>query len=133
MTVGKFYREWIERKKPPFVRPALERDYRQQFNQYILPKYADTKLRDVDLTLLEDFRIYLNKEGGLSQKSCRNIIDGTFRIMYRDARKRPQSGQDKGNRGKRRQVVGNSGKERWSGRLDLNQRLHGPEPCALPS
>ena len=25
-----------------------------------------------------------------------------------------------------------SGKE-WSGRVDLNHRLHGPEPCALPS
>ncbi len=29
--------------------------------------------------------------------------------------------------------VGNVRGERWSGRLDLNQRLHGPEPCALPS
>ncbi len=38
-----------------------------------------------------------------------------------------------GTRKKRRQVVGNSRKEIWSGRLDLNQRLHGPEPCALPS
>jgi hypothetical protein len=24
------------------------------------------------------------------------------------------------------------GEDNWSGRLDLNQRLHGPEPCALP-
>lgn len=23
--------------------------------------------------------------------------------------------------------------ENWSGRVDLNHRLHGPEPCALPS
>ncbi len=22
---------------------------------------------------------------------------------------------------------------KWSGRVDLNHRLHGPEPCALPS
>ncbi len=29
--------------------------------------------------------------------------------------------------------VGNVKGEKWSGRLDLNQRLHGPEPCALPS
>ncbi len=29
--------------------------------------------------------------------------------------------------------VGDEKKEGWSGRLDLNQRLHGPEPCALPS
>ncbi len=23
--------------------------------------------------------------------------------------------------------------KKWSGRVDLNHRLHGPEPCALPS
>jgi hypothetical protein len=26
-TVGEFYRDWIERKKPPFVRPGLHYDY----------------------------------------------------------------------------------------------------------
>jgi hypothetical protein len=26
-----------------------------------------------------------------------------------------------------------SSSEKWSGRVDLNHRLHGPEPCALPS
>ena len=31
------------------------------------------------------------------------------------------------------QVVKNSGGSKWSGRVDLNHRLHGPEPCALPS
>jgi len=92
-TVGQFYRKWIERKKPPFVRPALERDYRQQFGStkpnsgYILPQFANTRLSDVDLTLLENFRIYLNEEKELSIKSCRNIIDGTFRAMMRDAKK----------------------------------------------
>jgi hypothetical protein len=24
-------------------------------------------------------------------------------------------------------------RSKWSGRVDLNHRLHGPEPCALPS
>jgi integrase len=44
----------------------------------------------VELTLpvLEAFRSYLHHEMGLSLKSCRNIIDGTFRAMMRDARKR---------------------------------------------
>ena len=27
----------------------------------------------------------------------------------------------------------NREEENWSGRVDLNHRLHGPEPCALPS
>lgn len=36
---------------------------------------------------LEDFRAYLNEVVDLVVKSCRNIIDGTFRAMMRDARK----------------------------------------------
>ena len=31
------------------------------------------------------------------------------------------------------QVVKKIGGKKWSGRVDLNHRLHGPEPCALPS
>ena len=31
------------------------------------------------------------------------------------------------------EVVENLGVNEWSGRVDLNHRLHGPEPCALPS
>jgi len=85
-TVGQYFQGWIERKKPPFVRPALERDYRQQYNNYIKGRFEYTKLADVDLPSLEKFRIYLREERGLSLKSCRNIIDGTFRAMMRDAR-----------------------------------------------
>jgi hypothetical protein len=31
------------------------------------------------------------------------------------------------------EVIENIGGSDWSGRVDLNHRLHGPEPCALPS
>jgi hypothetical protein len=41
------------------------------------------------------------------------------------------SGADSG--AEQRQPAGISGKKKWSGRVDLNHRLHGPEPCALPS
>ena len=30
-------------------------------------------------------------------------------------------------------VLEKMGGKKWSGRVDLNHRLHGPEPCALPS
>jgi integrase len=86
-TVGAFYLDWIERKKPPFVRPGLHYDYTRQFRRYILPKFEDTPIVEVTLPILEAFRSYLNQEMGLSPKSCRNIIDGTFRAMMRDARK----------------------------------------------
>ncbi len=32
-----------------------------------------------------------------------------------------------------RQVAGMFTGKNWSGRVDLNHRPHGPEPCALPS
>lgn len=86
-TVGEFYRGWIERKKPPFVRPGLHYDYTRQFRRYILPKFEDTHIVEVTLPLLEAFRSYLSQNMGLSLKSCRNIIDGSFRAMVRDARK----------------------------------------------
>jgi integrase len=84
--VGEYYVIWIERKKPPLVREGLEYDYRRQFSRYILPKFASCELAQVTPKLLEAFRTYLLTELGLSLKSCRNIIDGTFRAMMRDAR-----------------------------------------------
>src|SRR5688572_5773347 len=55
-TVGEFYGNWIERKKPPFVRPGLHHDYTRQFRRYILPKFAETPLLEVTLPVLEAFR-----------------------------------------------------------------------------
>ena len=86
VTVGEYYREWIERRKPPFVRPGLHYDYTRQFRRYILPRFEDVRIVDVRLPDLESFRSYLHEKMGLSPKSCRNIIDGTFRAMMRDAR-----------------------------------------------
>jgi integrase len=86
LTVGEYYRDWIERRKPPFVRPGLHHDYVRQFRRYILPNFETKRLVEVDLTALDVFRASLNQVGGLSLKSCRNIIDGTFRAMMRDAR-----------------------------------------------
>ena len=78
---------WIERKKPPVVRPGLERDYKEHFNRYILPKFEDVTFRELTPPLLAAFRSYLLQERDLSIKSVRNIIDASFRAMIRDARK----------------------------------------------
>jgi hypothetical protein len=86
LTIGEYYRDWIERRKPPFVRPGLHHDYVRQFRRYILPDFETKCLVDVDLIALDVFRASLNQVAGLSLKSCRNIIDGTFRAMMRDAR-----------------------------------------------
>src|SRR5262249_37406899 len=74
------------RKKGPVVRKGLERDYRDQFRLYILPKFEHTMLEELTPALLDAFRSYLLHDKGLSLKSARNIIDATFRAMFRDAR-----------------------------------------------
>lgn len=86
-TVGDYYRVWIESKKPPFVRAGQARDYRDHFRRYILPAFENVELPDVTPRSLLDFRTYLQEERGLSLKSCRTIIDASFRAMMRDARK----------------------------------------------
>ena len=86
LTVGEYYRDWIERRKPPFARPGLHYDYVRQFRGISLPNFETKRLVDVDLTALDVFRASLNHLGGLGLKSCRNVIDGTFRAMMRDAR-----------------------------------------------
>ena len=49
-------------------------------------------------------------------------ITGTFAGTLREPRKAGETQVAK-------KVMG----KKWSGRVDLNHRLHGPEPCALPS
>jgi integrase len=92
-TVGEYYRIWIERKKPPVVRAGLARDYREHFSRYILPKFESLAWNEVTGARLETFRSYLlsgdidARRKPLSIKSCKNIINASFRACYRDARK----------------------------------------------
>jgi len=85
LTVRKFYEEWIEKKKPPFVRVGLQRNYKQDFNRNILPFMGDVELNGVTLDTLESFRIHLVDDRGLALKTARNAIDGSLRAMFRDA------------------------------------------------
>jgi integrase len=87
-TVKEFYEIWIEKKKPPFVRKSLERDYRQAFSKNILPFMGEVELNALTVDTLEDFRLYLVEERKLSLKTPRNIIDGSLRAMFRDAGRR---------------------------------------------
>jgi integrase len=88
LTVRKFYEEWIEKKKPPFIRLSLQRDYQQHFKTNILPFMGDLELNAVTVDTLESFRLYLVDERGLALKTARNIMDGSLRAMFRDAGRR---------------------------------------------
>ena len=92
-TIGEYYRTWILRKTPPVVRPGLERDYRDHFRIYVLPKFENTLITDLTPALLEAFRSYLLQEyeartptKRLSLKTVKNVMDASFRAMIRDAR-----------------------------------------------
>jgi len=87
LTVGEYFKVWIESKKPPIVRKGLERDYREHFRRYILPHFETINLVDVSPRKLLEFRTHLTEQRGLKLKSARTIIDATFRAMMRDARK----------------------------------------------
>lgn len=85
-TIGEYYRIWIERKKPPVIRAGLARDYRDHFARYILSKFETTTWSELTPAMLDAFRAYLLREKNLALKSCRNIIDASFRACCRDAR-----------------------------------------------
>lgn len=94
-TVREYYDKWILQQRPPLVRKSSERDYKQHFTRYILPRFGETELATIATRALLDFQSYLlhdiprlkkGAEPGLSVKSVRNIIDGSFRAMVRDAR-----------------------------------------------
>ncbi len=83
-TIGAYYEEWIERKTPPLVRASAERDYRSHFSNYILDELAGLPLEQLALAHIEGLRSTLRQKG-LSEKTIRNVIDGSLRAMARDA------------------------------------------------
>ena len=87
ITIGGYYDAWIMRKLPPLVRPSRGRDYRNHFRTYILPWIGEVELAGFSLEHLEDLRLHLQAEQRLGLKTIRNVIDGSLRAMFRDARK----------------------------------------------
>ena len=76
---------WLRSRFEPLFRRALVRDYRQHFKSRILPVFKDVRLAALSTKQLNDFRVQLLRSG-LSVKSARNILDASFRALYRDAR-----------------------------------------------
>jgi len=83
---------WLPRKVPPFVRATLADTYRSDLRCHVVPAFGDTRLDAITRSALLDFRAMLTRpkrEGGkgLKMKTARCIMDGTFRALYRDARR----------------------------------------------
>jgi integrase len=85
-TVQRYYSEWIERKVAPYVRASAARDYRSHFREYVLDVLGETPLEELSLAHIEELRAAMRgRERKLSEKTIRNVIDGSFRAMVRDA------------------------------------------------
>src|SRR5207249_154545 len=76
---------WLPRKVPPLVRAWCRRDYLKHLKNHILPAFGDLPLAEVTPAALETFRAELLGKS-LKLKTVRNIMDGTFRALIRDAR-----------------------------------------------
>ena len=83
-TVKEYFDVWIQGKLEPLNRRSQTRDYRQHFSCYILPEFGDIQLSSVSTKNLNPFRAKLLLT--VSLKTARNIIDSSFRAMYRGAR-----------------------------------------------
>lgn len=46
-TVREYYDKWILQQRPPLVRKSSERDYKQHFTRYILPRFGETELATI--------------------------------------------------------------------------------------
>lgn len=84
-TVKEYYETWIQTKSEPLVRRATIRDYRQHFTCYVLPSLSALKITGISVDTLTNFRALLLQHG-MSLKTARNVIDGSFRAMWRDAK-----------------------------------------------
>jgi integrase len=82
-TVEGYYRRWIEKQTHPLVRASAPRDYKQHFEAYILPELGSTSLVALTIQQLSLFRSKLLAR--VSLKTSRNIIDSSFRAMWRSA------------------------------------------------
>ena len=92
-TVKEYYEGWIETKIEPLCRVALQHGYRQHFTKHILPKFGALRSDQVKTGDLVKFQLALlqkvvneKTKKKMAVKTCRNIIDGSFRALYRDAR-----------------------------------------------
>jgi len=89
-SMSEYFREWIERQRPPLVRPAQERDYSQHFNRYLLHAVLDDGRLLGALSLAELkprtwFQLRDRLLGmGLKPKTVKNVL-GSLRAMVLDA------------------------------------------------
>lgn len=88
LTVKQFYDKWIDLREKEenqgLIRKSAVRDYKQHFTAYILPEFGARRIDEVTVAALTTFRSKLLKNRTF--KTARNVIDGSFRAMWRAIR-----------------------------------------------
>jgi integrase len=94
LTVVEYYPVWLSRQQPPDVRPSLREAYESHFDNHLLELAGHWSLENVSIGHLLWLRGELRKRKSrsnrsrgslLSGKTVRNILDGSFRALCRDA------------------------------------------------
>jgi integrase len=83
-TIGEYFAGWIERQAPPVCRRWTHASYKKHFAAHVLPALGALSFSELTTGVLSDFRAMLRRK--LAPKTCRDIIDGSFRALCRDAR-----------------------------------------------
>lgn len=83
-TLQRYYDQWIDRFRPPLAKRSRWRNYRSHFEQHIIPQFG---ARPIDAISAGDIRSFSQQliTAGLTIKSVRNILNGSFRALLRDA------------------------------------------------
>src|SRR5689334_22119841 len=83
ITIGEFYEEWIKQKqKDVTLRKSLVTSYKQHFECYVLSEWRHKVIGTIYLENLSTFRTRL-LANGISLKTARNVLDGSFRAIDR--------------------------------------------------
>jgi len=90
LTVRAYYEQWMLDKVPPLVRKSLAKKYRSHFRAYILDMYGETYINSFTFDQIKALRAELVNQRGLSVKTARNVISGTLRAFFRDAKAQAQ-------------------------------------------
>ncbi len=84
LTIGEYYQRWIQTKTLGLYRTHTVSDYKQHFSGYLLSEFGSTSMAKLTVSQLSEFRSKL-LDRGLSVKTCRNLLDASFRALWRDA------------------------------------------------
>ena len=92
VTLGDYFRDWLEMCESSNARASKPRDYLSHARVLLLPHIGDIRLTDLSVRHLEQLRAQLRKRRTprgnlLKEKSIKNAIDGTLRALLRDARR----------------------------------------------